>query len=507
MNKIREVIRLRLSKQAGVRQIASACGIGRTTASEYVARIEAAGLSWPSAEDLSDQEQKEALFPIDRSSVKARPEPDWSVVRKELSRKGVTLTLLWKEYKQSNPDGYSYSRYTRHYQQWLRNTDCRMLQRHKAGQSLFVDWAGLTLRITDSETGEVSQAYVFVSAMGTSQYLYARVCPSMDTRNWLDAHIRAFEFYGALSEMVVPDNTKTAVEKACRYEPTLNPSYTDMAKYYGIAVIPARVRKPRDKAKVENGVQQVERWILAPLRDRTFFSVDEANEVLAPLLEQLNSKVMKGPGLSRRQLFLEEDLPAMRALPSQRYAHVEFKKAKVAPDYHIEVDGHLYSVPFTLVGKQVEIRVGIGTIEVLFGGKRVAAHLRSLSRRHPTTEPSHMPEGHKAQAEWTPERFVRWAEVTGPSTAAFVRALLEGKVHPQHGFRMCFGIMSLAKKYEVQRMEAACSKAHALGAFSYHSVKSILEKNLDCAPEQLSLMPLPTHENIRGGDYFAGAAS
>jgi len=505
MNKIREVIRLRLSNQAGIRQIASACGIGRTTASEYVARIEAAGLSWPSAGDLSDEEQKEALFPVDLTSVKARPEPDWSAVRKELSRKGVTLMLLWKEYKHVCPDGFSYSRYTRRYHQWLKTTDCRMLQIHKSGERLYVDWAGQTLRIVDSETGEISQAYVFVTAMGVSQHLFAKVCASMDARNWLDAHVRAFEFYGALPGIVVPDNAKTAVEKACRYEPTLNPSYTDMARFYGIAVVPARVRKPRDKAKVENGVQQVERWILAPLRDRTFFSIDEANEALKPLLDEINDKVMKGPGLSRRQLFEEEDLPAMRALPSTRYAYAEFKKAKVAPDYHIEVDGHLYSVPFTLVGKQVDVRIGVGTVEVFLGGKRVAAHLRSLSRRKPSTEDSHMPEGHKAQAEWTPERFVRWAGTTGPNTAALVEALLSGKVNAAHGFRMCFGIMSLAQKYESKRMEAACGKANALGAFSYHSVKSILEKNLDGAPEQPSLMPLPSHENIRGGNYYTGA--
>jgi transposase len=372
---------------------------------------------------------------------------------------------------------------------------------------MFVDWAGLGIDIADAKTGEVKAHPVFVSALGLSQHIFAKTYENEQLPNWLGGHVDALEFYGAVPEVAVPDNPKTGVEKACRYEPILNPSYAELASHYGIAVLPARVRKPRDKAKVENAVLQVERWVLAPLSDRTFFSLEEANQAIAEKLAELNDKLMKGPNLSRRQLFEMEDLPAMRPLPAGRYRFAEWKRCKVAPDYHVEVHGNLYSVPFGLVGKSVDVRIGVGTIEVFLGGKRVASHLRALTRRNPTTEPSHMPAGHRAQAEWTPERMVRWAGTIGPNTASFVEALLKGKLHPEHGFRMCFGIMSLSKKYEDNRMEAACLKARILGALSYTSVKSILAKNLDSVPEQPSLLPLPSHDNIRGGDYYSGGSS
>lgn len=508
MKKIREVLRLRLDRKASVREIASACNIGRTTVDEYLHRAAAAGLAWPLPEEITDACLERRLFPPRPSKGEpAKPVPDWNSVRVRLSRKGMTLLLLWQQYRKDHPDGYGYSRYAGLYRDWLGKTDVRMLQHHKAGEKMFVDWAGLKIEVTDAKTGQVHARPVFVSAPGLSQYIFAKAYENEQLPNWLGGHVDALEFYGAVPEVAVPDNPKTGVEKACRYEPILNPSYAELAAHYGIAVLPARVRKPRDKAKVENAVLQVERWVLAPLSGRTFFSLDEANQAIAEKLVELNDKLMKGPNLSRRQLFEMEDLPAMRPLPASRYRYAEWKRCKVAPDYHVEVHGNLYSVPFGLVGKSVDVRIGVGTVEVFLGGKRVASHMRALTRRNPITEPSHMPEGHKAKAEWTPERFVRWAGTVGPNTAAFVEALLGGKVHPEHGFRMCFGIMRLAKDFEHQRLEAASAKAHTLGAFSYNSVKSILEKNLDSAPEQPSLMPLPSHENIRGGDYYSGGSS
>ncbi len=503
MKKIREVIRMRYSLNAGIRQIASACNIGRTTVSEYVERAEAAKLSWPSAAELSEEELQALLFPPERvKRVPSRPLPDWNEVRQELSRKGTTLLLLWNEYAQKNPGGYSYSRFARYYREWVSASDLRMRQPHKAGEKLQVDWSGLGIQIVDAKTGEVTQASVFVSAMGSSQKIFAKAYQSQELKWWLSAHADAFEFYEALPEIVVPDNPKTGVISACRYEPTLNPAYAELAAHYAVAVVPARVRKPRDKAKVENAVQQVERWILAPLRERIFFSVCEANRAIAELLVALNDKVMKGPKASRNQLFEQEDKPAMRPLPASRYAYAEWKRCKVPPDYHIEVDGHFYSVPFTLGGKHVDVRITIGTVEVFFESERRAAHKRTLSRRGFTTDALHMPDGHKAQAKWTPERMIRWAETIGLKTGAFVTALLCGKLHPEHGYRMCLGVISLEKRFGKDRLELACGRALSLGALSYQSVKSILEKNLEGKPVEQPLPPLPDHENIRGSSYF-----
>jgi transposase len=508
MRKIREVVRLKLDRKASVREIAAACGIGHTTVEEYLHRAKAAGLSWPLPEGLSDQELQRLLFPPRRKSDEpCRPMPDYSFVRSELAQKGMTLLLIWQEYKARHPDGYGYSRFAELYTNWEKTTDVRMLQRHKAGHKAFVDWAGLKISITDQKTGQIWEAPVFVSALGASQYLFAKAYENEQLRWWLRGHVEAFEFYGAVPEIVVPDNPRTGVEKACRYEPTLNPSYADLAQFYEVGVFPARVKKPRDKAKVENGVLQVERWVLAPLRNRTFFSLDEANEAIAAQLSKVNERVMKGPELSRRQLFEQEDLPAMRPLPPGRYSYAAWKRVKLGPDYHVEVEGHLYSVPFGLVGRPVDVRMGAGTVEVFCAGKRVASHLRSLSRRGYTTDPDHMPDHHRQQAEWTPARMIRWARAMGPNTAAFAQALLTGKVHPEHGFRMCMGVVNLGKRFSKERLDAACAKALSLGAFSYQSVKSILERNLEGVPAQPSLLPLPSHDNVRGGDYYAKEAA
>jgi transposase len=505
MRKIREVVRLHEDRKASVREIARACGIGRSTVDEYLHRAKAAGLCWPLPEGLSDADLESLLFPPrPEPGEPPRPLPDWSVVHRELGRqKGMTLLLLWEEYKSKFPNGYGYSRYAALYRDWEQRSDVRMLQRHKAGEKVFTDWAGLKMKIANPKTGEIWEAPVFVAGLGLSQFIFARAYESEELRWWLAGHVDAIEFYGAVPEIVVPDNLKTGVAKPCRYEPALNPSYAEWARFYEVAVLPARVRKPRDKAKVENAVQQVERWVLARLRDRTFFSLDEANQALAGELARLNERGMKGPNLSRKQLFEQEDRPAMRPLPGARYTYAEWKRLKVGPDYHVQADGHLYSVPFTFVARHVDVRIGVGTVEVFFGGKRIASHMRSLSRRDPVTLPEHMPERHRRNAEWTPERMVRWAGVVGPDAAEFVQRLLSGLVHPEQGFRRCMGVVSLEKRFGKERVNLACAKAVSLGAFSYHSVKSILEKNLEAVPGQESLPSLGTHVNVRGGEYYA----
>jgi transposase len=507
MKKIREVMRLLLDRGASVRQIAAACNIGRSTAGEYAERARAAGLTWEGVSRLSEEELTAMLFPEKSvANTLSRPLPDWNEVRAQLAHKGMTLMLVWENYKKAHPGGYSYSRFTRFYSNWLKSTDLRMLQFHKAGEKMFVDWSGLKVKLTDPETGEIWQAPVFVSALGASQYTFAKAYKSEELKWWLAAHVEAFEFYGALPEIVVPDNLKTGVTKPCRYEPAINQAYAELAEFYEVAVLPARVRKPRDKAKVENAVQQVERRVLAHLIQRTFFTLEEVNEAINEKLRELNERVMKGPQSCRKDLFQAEELPAMRPLPDARYCYAEWKRVKVAPDYHVEVEGRLYSVPFSLSGKHVEVRVSSGTVEVFHAGKRMASHLRSISRRGFTTDPSHMPERHKKHAGWTSERMIRWAGTVGPNTSAFAEALLKGKLHPEHGFRMCMGVISLEKRFDKNRLEAACAKALSLGALSYQSVKSILEKNLDAAPSVQELPPLPSHDNVRGGSYYAQEA-
>jgi transposase len=506
MRKIREVIRLKQDRYASAREIALACHIGRTTVQEYLHRAEAAGLRWPLPEELSDAALERLLFPPGPiPDGPPRAVPDWPRVQTQLARKGVTLLLLWQEYKELFPEGYGYSRYASLYRQWKDQTDLSMLQRHKAGEKLFVDFAGLTMNVTDPAAGEIRKVQVFASAMGASQRIFAKAYESQDLRSWLLANSEAFEFYGALPEILVPDNLKAGVTAADRYEPALNPSFAEFARHYGVAVIPARPLKPKDKAKVENAVQQVERWVLAPLRDRLFFSLDELNEAIGLKLADLDGRLMKGPNLCRKELFEQIDLPLMRPLPLERYAYAQWKRAKLGPDYHAEFEGHRYSAPYSLVGKQVDLRITVHTVEVFLGSQRIFGHVRSLLRRGFTTEPSHMPKVHQAHAEWTPERLEEWALKSGPSTAALVKELLQGKLHPQQGFRSCLGIISLQKRYSAPRLEAACARALGFGAISYRNVKTILEKGLDSEPPPLPVAQVPPvlHANVRGAAYFS----
>jgi transposase len=507
MRKIREVLRLRDSLNASRREIALSVGIARSTVSEYLYRSEVAGLRWPLPDTLSDEDLERLLFPEPPSEGEpCRPVPEWSLVQKDLSRKGVTLLLLWQEYREANPDGYGYSRFASLFREWLQQTELRMRQHHKAGEKLFVDFAGLTMPLTDSSTGEIRFVQVFSSAMGASQRIFAKAYNSQTLENWLAANADAFEFYGVLPEAIVPDNLKSGVTSPDKFEPVANQAFAEFARHYGIAVLPARPKKPRDKAKVENAVQQVERWVLAPLRNRTFFTLDELNEQIAARVELLDARLMKGPGASRRELFEEIDKPAMRPLEMSRYQFAQWKRAKVAPDYCVEFEGHRYSVPHTLVGRRVDLRVSLSTLEIFLDSQRVCGHPRSISRRGFTIENSHMPVAHREHAEWTPERLENWAAQTGPSTREFVSKMMAANFHPQQAFRACMGVISLSKHYTPERVEAACARALRYGAQGYRNVKTILEKGLDKEepPTQPALVELPNHSNVRGAEYYAG---
>jgi len=505
MRKIKEVMRLRFEQGLSHRAIGQGCGIGITTVREYIMRAKAAGLSWPLPEEMDDGALEGLLFRRSREPGEGkRALPGWSEVHRELRKFGVTLQLLWQEYRAVYPDGYGYSRYCELYRAWRKTLDVTMRFVHKAGEKLFVDYAGPTMEVINPQTGEALEAHVFVAAQGASNYTYVEGAWTEGLRDWIGAHVRAFEYFGGCNAVVVPDNTKAAVTASHRYEPDLNRTYADWAQYYGCAVLPARACKPRDKAKVEAAVQGVERWVMAPLRNRTFFSLAELNQALREQLEAYNSKPFQKLDGSRKSLFLELDKPALRPLPQTRYAFAEWKQATVHIDYHVEVDKHRYSVPYQLVHKKVDVRSTQATVEVFFKGKRVAGHKRSAHKGRFTTLTEHMPKKHRDYAEWTPERLIRWAEKTGAHTTALVENIIASRTHPQQGFRACLGILRLAKPYGQDRLEAACKRALAINSYSYKSVESILKHGLDQKPlpQKQPEPPAIEHTNVRGPEYY-----
>jgi transposase len=506
MRKVREVLRLKWEQGLSNRDISVSCLLSASTVFEYVHRARAVGLHWPLDPSVTDEQLERRLFPPPLSPQEAaRVTPDWSEVSRQLARKGVTLQLLWEEYRAVHPDGYGYSRYCDLFRTYRAAAEPRMRQTHKAGEKLFVDYAGQTVPIIDRATGEVREAQVFVATLGASGHTYVEATATQSSPDWIGAHVRAFAFFGGVPQVLVPDNLKSGVTSPCFYEPDLNPTYHELARHYGVAVIPARVRKPRDKAKVESHVQIVERRILAPLRDRRFFSLEECNEAIAPLLDALNERPFQKLAGSRRELFLTIDAPALRPLPADPYVYAEWKKARVGIDYHVQVDHSFYSVPYALLKQEVHVCLTARVVEIFHKGERVASHARSArSGRHVTLD-AHMPPAHRAYGDWSPERLVRWAGQAGGHTQQVVEQILASRIHPQQGFRSCLGIMRLGKEYGQDRLEAACRRAAALGAASYRSIASILKNNLDTVPLERPEpdRPAPLHQNIRGASYYA----
>ena len=502
MRKIREVLRLRAAGRSQ-HQIARSVGIGQSTVADYLARARLAGMGAASEHD--DGALERALYPPPpRLPAASRGWPDFATVHRELKRKSVTLFLLWEAYKSTHPDGFQYRWFCQHYRAWAGKIDLVMRQSHRAGETTFVDYAGQTVAIVDRLSGEVREAHVFVAVLGASNYTFAEATWTQTLPDWIGSHQRAFSFFGAVTETVVPDNLKSGVTRANRYEPDLNPTYAEMAAHYGVAILPTRIVKPRDKAKVEVGVQIVERWILARLRNMTFFSLGELNRAIAELLPRLNERPFKKLPGSRRERFEQLDHPALKPLPAQRYVFAIWKKARVNIDYHIELDRHYYSVPYQLVKTQVEARLSAHTVEVFHRGKRVASHCRSHQSGRHTTVTAPMPRPHREYAEWTPRRLVAWAQKTGPATGELIGYLLESRRHPQQGFRSCLGILRLGKHYGATRLEAACVRALHIGAASYKSIESILKHKLDREPlpePAQNTLPL-SHDNVRGPKYY-----
>jgi len=507
MRKIKQVLRLSLLMGLSHREIARAVQMGRSSVGDCLGRAARAGLQeWTLVEALGEKDLSQQLYPPAPGGRSNRPLPDWPAVHEELTRdKHVTLALLWEEYREEHPeDGYSLSRFCELYSEWRKQLDVCLRHDHRAGERLFVDYCGRTVEIVDRTSGEVREAQIFLAVLGASNYAYAEATWSQQLHDWIGSHCRAFEFFGGATELIVPDNLKSAVTKACRYEPEVNPTYWEMAEHYATAILPARPRAPRDKAKVEAGVLLVERWILAVLRKRTFFSLAELNAEISRLLHRLNDRPLRVLKVSRRERFEALDRPALQPLPQERYEISEWKTAKPGIDYHVELDAHYYSVPYQLVTQQLRIRACAGTVEVFHQGKRVAAHPRSCLKGRHTTVAEHMPKAHQGYLEWTPQRLSRWAEKTGPSTRALVEQILANRPHPQQGYRSCLGIMRLGERYGADRLEAAAQRAVEIESPSYKSVKSILSSGLD---RRRSPDPAPEtsevhHDNVRGPGYY-----
>lgn len=508
MRNIREVLRLSLHEGLSLRQIGVALNIPPTTAADYLRRAKRAEITWPLPTELTDGTLEEWLFPTTQSpKSEPRPLPDWGKVHLELRRKHVTLMLLWEEYRSVHPDGYGYTQFCNLYRRFAKRVDVTMRFTHKAGERMFVDFAGSTVPIFDETLEQVTiNAQIFVAALGVSGMIYAEALRSQELIYWTTAHDHAFRYYGGVPQLVVPDNLRSGVTKAHRYEPQVNATYQEMASHYGTAILPTRVRKPRDKAKAEGSVLVVSRWILARLRNQRFTSIAEANLAIAELLEQVNNKPFKALSGSRRSVFTEIDLPALKPLPEHPYDFATWRRAKVAINYHVEIraDRHHYSVPYRLAGEQVDVRLSARTVEVFSNGLRVVAHPRSFTRFGYSTISEHMPAAHRRHLEWTPERIVAWARKAGPNTALLTATVMEERPHPEQGYRTCLGIIRLAKSYGPDRLEVACARALGLGSHTYRTVESILKKKLDQQP--LTTTPSSRthrhHEFVRGARYY-----
>jgi transposase len=497
VRKIREVLRLKAADVSN-RKIADAIGCSRSSVERCLKRAAEAGIGWPLPEALDDSELEARLYP--KAPLPAsRPAPDFAALHRELSRPGVTRMLLWQEYKACYPDGWQYSVFCDRYRRWLATQDPILRLEHAPGEKLFVDYAGQTVPIIDRHTGEERAAQIFVAVLGHSNYTYAEASGSQKLSDWLESQARALEFMGGVPQAIVPDNLKSAVSRAHRYEPELNPSYQDFAEHYGVAILPTRVRKPRDKAKVESGVLIVERWILARLRNRRFFSLGELNEAIAELLEELNRKPFQKLEGCRLSRFEERDKPLLSALPVRPYRFAEWKQAKVHPDYHIEVQRAYYSVPYRLIGQRVDVRLSSHSVEIFHRGKPVASHARANARGRRATANDHRPPQHAAVIAQSMERVLKQARRIGPATAEVLEHQAAHRKHPEETLRSAQGILRLGSDFSPEQLEQACSRALEIQSYSYRTVRTLLQTP---PPAPTPTTPDVTHDNLRGAKYY-----
>jgi transposase len=506
MRKIKEVMRLRFEVGLSQHQIAHSCGMGRTTVREYLQRAKRAGLTWPLPEAMTDGDVEALLFAPPAMPGAARPLPDWQEVHDELKGRGVTLFVLWEEYKAAHPDGFQYSRFCDLYRAWKGKLPVWMHQEHKAGEKLFIDYAGMTMPVRDRTSSEVRKAQIFVATMGASYYTYAEATWTQTLPDFILSHVRAFAYFGGVSELLVPDNLRSAISYSCRYEPDANPTYTRLAEHYGTAILPARVRKPQDKSRVESSVNGVEQRILAKLRHQAFFSLEELNRSIWQLLTEYNNRPFQQLEGSRRSTFEKLEKPALKPLPQRPFEYEEWEARQVNLNYHVRLraDGHNYSVPHGLVGEKIDVRLTADTVECFHKGARVASHVRSHQKNGYTTVNEHMPERHREHAKWTPERIIHWVGKAGPCAAKVSERIIASRTHPEQGFQACRGLIRLGEAYGSERLEAACERALAIHSASYKTVNDILRQGLDKLPLPKSSTSTPaiTHDNVRGAHYY-----
>ena len=505
MRQIRQALRLHLEAGLSYAQIARAVGIGKGTVGKFLLLARAAGVDWAVAQTLSDDELEARLYcpAVPRSSRQL--EPDYAWIHQELKRPGVTLQLLWEEYQRGSEPAYKYTSFCVKYRAWALGLKRSMRQTHIAGERLFVDYAGQTVPVIDAASGETRRAQIFVAVLGASNYTFACATATQTAADWVGSIIDALEFMGGVPRLIVPDQPRALIARPDRYEPAVNRLVEEFCDHYDVAVLPARPAHPRDKPKVEVGVQVVERWILARLRDRRFFGLGELNGAIAELLLELNARAFKKLPGCRSSAFEALERPALRALPSSRMPIARFKRARVNIDYHVELDGHFYSVPHRLVRAEAELRITASTVEILAGQQRVAVHALSAAKGAHTTVAEHMPASHRAHLEWTPAKLIAWGERIGAATGAVVRWQMEHRPHPEQGYRACLGLQRLARLHGNERLEAACVRALSIRSPTYRSVNSILAAGLDrqqALPPAAADATLPLHDNVRGADYY-----
>jgi transposase len=504
MRNLREVLRLVYEVGLPPRAAARSLGLAQGTVSKYINRAKRAGLTWPLPPELDDDHRLETrLYPAPSELPSdQRPYPDWATVHRELRRPGVTLMLLWEEYCDSHTDVFSYSWFCDRYKEWAGRLKPTQRQTHVAGEKLFVDYSGHTMEVIDGLTGEIRNVQIFVAVLGASNLTYAEATFTQSLPDWISSHVRAFAFIGGVPRQTVSDNLKAGITRACFHEPMLNRTYADLARHYGTALLPARPYRPRDKAKVEVGVQIIGRWILARLRNHRFFSLADLNAAIRSLLVEMNNRPMRGWGRSRQSLFDELDRPALGPLPSEPYEYAAWKRCRVGLDYHVEIDKHYYSVPHTFLRQEVEARITARTVEIFLRGKRIASHIRSLMPHRPTTIAEHMPSSHRRYRDWTHDRIRREAAKIGPDADTLIEVILRSRPHPEQGFRSAIGILSLVKRYGAERVEAACARALLINTRSYTSIAEILKNGRDKAAPTPPEAPTLFHPNIRGGSYY-----
>lgn len=503
MRKIKEIFRQHHNKRS-YRDIASSLNVGISTISEYLSRAKKIGLEWPFPEDLSEEELYNKLFnPVDKKLVQ-RPLPEWEDVHRELRKKGMTLQLLWREYKDIHPNGLGYTQFCSHYRRYVKKISPVMRQKHKAGEKTFVDYAGMKMPWINPLTGELHEAEIFVGSLGASQYTYVEATATQQLPDWIQSHINMWGYFGGVSEIAVPDNLRSGVAKAHRYDPDINANYQHLSEHYGFAIVPARAFEPKDKAKVENAVGWVERQILAPLRHITFTSIAEINAAIRPRLSKINSQPFQKMKTSRLELFETIDKPALKPLPATPYQYVDWSKAKIHIDYHFVFKEHFYSVPYNYIHREVDLCTTGKTVECFYQGKRIAVHARSYARYQFTTLLEHMPPNHLVSAEWSPERMRRWAKKIGVQTGAFIEHMILSRPFPQQAMRSCLGLLRMGKRFGDERLEKACSIALTAGATRYQQVESILKNKIDqLEPQAINESKvISPHHNIRGSNYY-----